>query len=151
MVAQALVGKGDAFDALQRPDDALAAFDELVRRFGTSETPDLQKIVVQALAKAALAEGNESVREEHVRAMLKILAKLGSLPKDVLATLMDVSVKLGLERMRELIAGSRSATLLQPLVVALEQELGIESRVAREVEEVARDIRKDLARHRRRG
>ena len=149
--AAALVGKGDAFLRLQRPDDALAAFDELVRRFGTSETPDLQKIVVQALAKAALAEGNESVREEHVRAMLKILAKLGSLPKDVLATLMDVSVKLGLERMRELIAGSRSATLLQPLVVALEQELGIESRVAREVEEVARDIRKDLARRRRRG
>ena len=151
MIAQALVGKGDAFGALQRQDDALAAFDEVVRRFGTSETPDLQKIVVQALAKAALAEGNESVREEHVRAMLKILAKLGSLPKDALATLMDVSVKLGLERMRELIAGSRSATLLQPLVVALEQELGIESRVAREVEEVARDIRKDLARRRRRG
>ena len=80
-----------------------------------------------------------------------ILPELDPLPGVVVETLVDFSVTLGPERMRELIAGSRSATLLRPLVVALEQELGIESQVAREVEEVARNVREALAQCRRRG
>ena len=102
-------------------------------------------------ATAALAEGDRSMCEQDIGTILEILPELDSLPWGFIETLVDFSVELGLERMRELIAGSRSATLLQPLVVALEQELGIESQVAREVEEVARDIRKNLARRRRRG
>ena len=99
-------------------------------------------------ATAALAEGDRSGCEQDVGAILEILPELDSLPGGVVETLVDFSVDLGPERMRELIAGSRSATLLQPLLVALEQELGIESRVAREVEEVACDVRDDLARRR---
>ena len=89
--------------------------------------------------------------EQDIGAILEILPELDSLPGEVVETLVDVSVELGPERMRELIAGSRSATLLQPLLAALEQELGIESQVAREIEEVARDVREALARRRRRG
>ena len=100
-------------------------------------------------ATAALAEGDRSGCEQDVGAILEILPELDSLPEGVVETLVDFSVELGPERMRELIAGSRSATLLQPLLAALEQELGIESRVAREVEEVACDVRDDLARRRR--
>ena len=59
--------------------------------------------------------------------------------------LMDFSVALGPQRMRELIQASRSANLLLPLTTALERELGLEPRVAREVEEVARDIQQKLA------
>ena len=58
---------------------------------------------------------------------------------------MDVSVDLGPARMRELIQASPSANLLLPLTTALERELGLEPRVAREVEEVAQDIRRELA------
>ena len=47
--------------------------------------------------------------------------------------------------MRELIAASPSRSLLLPLTTALERELGIETRVPREVEEVAGDIRQDFA------
>ena len=59
--------------------------------------------------------------------------------------LMDFSVALGPQRMRELIQTSRSANLLLPLKTALERELGLEPQVAREVEEVARDIQQELA------
>ena len=102
-------------------------------------------------ATATLAEGDRSGCEQDIRAILEILPELDPLPREVVETLVDFSIELEPERMRELIAGSRSATLLQPLLVALEQELGIESRVAREVKEVARDIREALARRRRRG
>ena len=61
---------------------------------------------------------------------------------------MEFSIDLGQERMCEIIQASPSTKLLLPLTTALEQELGREPRVAREVQEVARDIRQDLARAR---
>ena len=47
--------------------------------------------------------------------------------------------------MRACIRTSPSANLLLPLTTALERELGLDPRVAREVEEIAQDIRRDLA------
>ena len=57
---------------------------------------------------------------------------------------MEFSVLLGPTRMRELIEVSPSADLLLSLMTALAQETGEQPRVAREVEEVAWDIRKEL-------
>ena len=69
--------------------------------------------------------------------------------KDMLNWLSSMAVALGLERMRDLIQVSPSADLLLPLTTALEMELGVEPRVAKEVEEVAEDIRRDLAERRK--
>ncbi len=96
-------------------------------------------------AKAALAGGNRHACEDDIEAALALLQKIGSLPYEALEALMYLSVELGPARMRELIQASPSANLLLPLATALELELGIEPRVAREVEEVAQDIRQDLA------
>ena len=49
-----------------------------------------------------------------------------------------------MERTLSLIEQSPSTELLVPLVVALQKELGQEPKVAREIEEVAEDIRKEL-------
>ena len=76
--------------------------------------------------------------------MLTILPELDSLPSAVLDALMEFSIDLGPARMRELIQASPSSDLLLPLTTALEWELGLEPRVAREVEEVAEDIQRDL-------
>lgn len=65
--------------------------------------------------------------------------------KDVLNWLSSMAVALGLEKMRGLIRASPVSDLLLPLTTALEMELGEEPRVAKEVEEVAEDIRRDLA------
>ena len=60
--------------------------------------------------------------------------------------LMKLGVELGLVRMLELIRASPAVDLLLPLSTALEQELGLDPGLAREVEKVARDIRRELAR-----
>ena len=54
------------------------------------------------------------------------------------------SARLGPKRALELIQNSPAAELLLPLVTALQQELGLKPRVAREVEEVAQDVRSKL-------
>ena len=94
--------------------------------------------------KATLATGDVSGCEQDIKAILTVLPEIESLPKAVLDALMAFSVDLGPARMRELIKASPSADLLLPLTTALERELGLEPRVAREVEEVAQDIRRDL-------
>ena len=95
--------------------------------------------------RAILASGDPSGSAQDIEAMLAILPELDSFPKGGLRALMKFSIDLGPARMRELIQASPSADLLLPLTTALEWELGLEPRVAREVEEVAQDIRRDLA------
>ena len=58
------------------------------------------------------------------------------------------SVHLGPACVLDLIQRSPAADLLLPLVTALQQEVGLKPRVAREVDEVAQDIRKELAKFR---
>ena len=95
--------------------------------------------------RAVLASGDPSRGEPDIEAILAILPELGALPKDVLHALMAFSTAIGPERMSACIRTSPSASLLLPLTTALERELGLEPRVAREVEEIAQDIRRDLA------
>ena len=189
-VAKALSNKGMALVELDRPEEALSAYDEVLSRFGESETPVLLELVAKALfckgmtlvildrREQALTACNEVVSQfgeseapallelvataliikgrilpsddpsgsaQDIEAMLAILPKLDSLPSAVLHALTALSVDLGPVRMRELIQASPAADLLLPLTTALEWELGLEPRVAREVEEVAEDIRRDLA------
>ena len=58
--------------------------------------------------------------------------------------LAGLATGLGLERMCDLIGSSPVGDLLLPLRTALERELGLEPRVAREVEEIAEDIRRNM-------
>ena len=96
-------------------------------------------------AKALLAGGDRSACEHDVEAVLALLPELGFIPREGIMALMDFSVDLGPQRMRDLIQTSPSAQLLLPLTTALERELGHEPRVAREVDEVAQDIQQTLA------
>lgn len=96
------------------------------------------------LATATLAVDDLSRCEREIEAILEGLPHLGNLPKEFLQALMTFSIELGTARMREFIEVSASAEILLPLVTALAQEVGDRPRVAREVEEVAEDIRKEL-------
>ena len=149
-VAKALFNKGVTLGGLDRPEEELSAYDEVVIRFGESEAPVLLEQVAKALfcRGVTLARGDPSGSEQDVEAMLAILPKLDSFPSAFLHALMTFSIDLGPARMRELIQASPAADLLLPLTTALEWELGLTPRVAREVEEVARDIQQDLAKRR---
>ena len=101
-------------------------------------------------ARAYLGTGNVSACELEIESVLGILPELDRLPREHLVSLMELSVELGPDRLLEAIRASPAAHCLLPLVTALERELGIDSRVAQEVEEVAQDIRRDMANLRKR-
>ena len=144
MAGRAFLSKADLELKCGRYDSAIQTVGRILDRHLTeSVVSRWQGHLIRA--KANLAGGAPSDCEEDVEAMLTILTKLDSLPREGLDALMALSIDLGPTRMRELIQASPAADLLLPLTTALEWELGLEPRVAREVEEVARDIRRDLA------
>ena len=96
-------------------------------------------------ARASLASGDTTSCEQDLELLLEIVPELDFLPRYIIDWVMTICVDLGPARMRELILASPAADLLLPLTTALEWELGLEPRVAQEVEEVARDLRRDLA------
>ena len=95
-------------------------------------------------ARVHLAEGDGEACAGDVETALSNLPELNMLPRDVLVAVADLSAGVGLERMCDLIKSSPAGDVLLPLRTALERELGLEPRVAREVEEIAEDIRRKL-------
>ena len=153
-VAKMLVNKGVGLCALGRPEEAFATYDEVLRRFRESETPVLLEQVTNALVSKGVMLAVLDRPEEALAASEDALHQLGGsdvlgraeqVSKALTDTLMRVSVDLGAERVRDMIQASPAANLLLPLTTALEQEMGLAPRVAREVEEVAEDIRRRLA------
>ena len=113
----------------------------LERRAGIPDSR-LQGHLVRA--RAHLAEGDGEACARDVETALSILPELNMLPRDVLVVLSELALGVGPERMCDLIKSSPAGDLLLPLRTALERELGWEPRVAREVEEIAEDIRREL-------
>ena len=140
----ALLGKAGVELALRRYKAAVETAGRVLepRRMASREIR-LQGHLLRA--RAIFASDGPAACEQDIEAALAILPELDSLPKDVLDDLVSCSVEVGAERMLELVGASPAAELLLPLTTALERELGMEPRVAREVEEVAEDIRRDLA------
>ncbi len=134
--AQHKLTEGRARDAIEFLDHVL-----LQERAGLPNTR-LQGHLVRA--RAWLAEGDCEACARDIETALSILPELDKLPREVLVDLADLSAGIGLERMSDLIGSSPASDLLLPLRTALERELGLEPRVAREVEEIAEDIRRDL-------
>ena len=95
-------------------------------------------------AKANIADGDAERSEPDIGSTLTVLANIETVPKEHLRALMEFGVQLGPGRLRELVEASPSAPLLLSLTTALAQEEGLHPRVAREVEEVATDIRAEL-------
>ena len=99
---------------------------------------------IRALAR--LQDGlGELVYEGDVQAVLELLPQLDSTPSIVIEALMVASVELGAATVRDWILTSQAADHLLPLTTALDQELGLDTRVAQEVDEVAQDIRREIS------
>ena len=141
----ALLNKAGLELASQRYDSAIETVDRaLDQHFASSPENRWWGHLIRA--EAVLASGDPSACEQDVTAILAALPGLGTLPVvRSLDTLMAFSIEIGPARMRELVRASPAADLLLPLTTALEREMGLEPRVAREVEEVAEDIRRNLA------
>ena len=147
VVARTLLYRGLTLGELDRTDEELAAYDHLLGRFGASEAPALLELALEAICRKVLAFSKlgRPFEVPDVESLLSKLPKLESLPKHALTTLIAYSAQLGPAKMRELILASPAADSLVPLTTALEREMGLEPRVAVEIEEVAMDIQRQLA------
>ena len=143
-VSVALLGRADIEIKSRQYEKAAETATQVVERPRAAPEHRFQGHVIRA--RAILAGGAaRAACEPDVAAVLALLPELGPIPREALMTLMDLSVALGPQRMRELIQASPSPHLLLPLKTALERELGLEPRVAREVDEVAQDVQRTLA------
>ena len=128
---------------------AIRTADHLLERPLTDSPEDrIQGLLVRA--RATLASGDVSGCEKSIEAALAILPRLDSVPGEPIHILIELGFELGPARILELIRASPAADLLLPLSTAFELELGLKSRVAREVERVARDIWRKLGKLRER-
>ena len=100
-------------------------------------------------ARARLAVGDLPAAEQDLLEALAMLPEFDSLLGEGVEALMEFCVELGPACSLDIVSTSPSAPLLLPLTTALERELGKAPRVAREVEEIAEDIRRDLEERRR--
>ena len=143
-VGVALLGRADVEIERRHYEEAAETATRVIERRRGAPEQRFQGHVVRARAILA-GGGDRSACEHDVEAVLALLPELGPIPREAVMVLLDFSVVLGPQRMCELIQASPSPHLLLPLTTALERELGREPRVAREVDEVARDIQRTLA------
>ncbi len=153
-LALGLLNKAIVLSRLNRTEESLEIYDGLASTFRTSPVAELRNTATKALVnwtvlslKCGLSTDKEAY-EQDLETILQNLPTIDSLPDSAIRALAVFSVRLGPSRTLELIKRSPAAELLLPLVTALEQEVGLKPRVAREVDEVAQDIRKEMAKMR---
>ena len=147
LVADTMLRKGSALAQNQNPVEAVAVFDEVVARFAAADATSLVANVTNALLfkAAALFPKGKTLTDSDFSLLLDCLSREGELRPGLIQGLVTLAVISGQSRALNLIRASPAADLLLPLVTALQQELGQETHVAKEVDEVAADVRSNMA------
>ncbi len=145
-MAEMMLIRGWALIQSNQSDKAAEAFDHVVTRCGVAKEPELTKMVVRALIgkTAALAQMGRTISEREFSRLLEYFAKDEQLWASCVQVSILFAAAVAPARALEIIAASPAAPLFLPLVTALKLELGQETQVAKEVEEVALDIRHRL-------
>ena len=132
--------EGDTKSALEDVDTALA----ICKKLGERE-PVHTRVSALMLKGSLLEEMRQTLRESEAESMLAGIAEIGEIPAGGIAVLIDFCAIAGPRKALEVIQSSPALELMLPLVTALKQELGEQPRVAKEVREVAGDIRRRIA------
>lgn len=140
--ADALLGVAEIEVRAGRLDAAIAAAARALEL--CPRVPYVVVLAHEITVRAHLAEGNARDAKGAADAMLSNLPSVQRLHKTALETVMELSRVIGQEQAIELIQASPAHDLLLPLTVALQRDIGLEPRVAHEVDEVARDVQKGL-------
>ena len=146
--ATTLYFKGLVLLEAEQFSQAIEVFDQGLRPIDYSEERLAVFFATQSRIWKAIAlfEAGQYVSESYFSILLQHLAKQGDSgpPPGFLVLMSWLTAKYSPARTFELILESPAAASLLPLVTALQQILGQEPRVPREVEEVAKDIRSYL-------
>ena len=126
--------------------EAIAAFDQVVKLLGISKEPHLARRIASALVSKVIVldQMDRTISEGEFCLLLECLERGNKLPNKCIEALTCFISRVGPARSLELIRESPAAQLLLPLVTALQQELGQGTQVAREVDEVAGDVRRQV-------
>ena len=146
LVAGLTQRQGPAWMRNHTPREATSVLDEVARQFGVAAHLDLAKAAAIALiCKAAVLDRmGEALTEGEFSLLLLCLAKADELLPNFIEVLPQFVARVGPGRALELVQASPAAPMLLPLITALQQELGQATHVAREVHEVAKDIRLEM-------
>ena len=137
--------KGLALIQVQKPIEAIAAFDQVVARSCQNKERGTGAATRALICKAIVLHQMDGRLDDHeFTLLLECLAEDNKLQPGWITVLTLLASRLGPNRSLELIQASPAVTLLLPLVTALQREVGQETQVAREVDEVAEDIRHQL-------
>ena len=146
--AMTILLKGLLLLDAKRFPEAINVFDQGMQHLDQSEKPFQIYFATQyQIWKAiALYENDQHVSEYYFSTLLQCLAQRNEIgpPAGFMLLMSWFIKKVSPARTLELILDSPAAALLQPLVISLQQILGQEPRVPKEVEEVVKDIRNGL-------
>ena len=151
-VAAALVYQGVTLETLNRVPEAVQAYDHVVMRYGFSDAPH----VIGEVAAALICKGNLLLNgtvsdvdpracQRDLGALLAIIPRRDDIPPVVMHAVIGFAAHLEPANALEQLQASPAADLLLPLATALQQEMGLNPRVSREVREVAHDVRARLS------
>ena len=134
-------------DAKRFPE-AIEVFDQGLQHLNQSEKPFPIYFATQYQIWMAIAmyENGQHISEYYFSTLLQCMAQRNEKgpPVGFMLLMSWFIKKVSPARTLELILDSPAAALLQPLVISLQQILGQEPRVPKEVEEVVKDIRNGL-------
>ena len=144
LVGAALIGKSSLELSLHRFDSSIRTASQVIEAYSSEISTEDQIAVRVARALANLINDDATICQEDIQKILAMLPELKIPPSTVIDMLLLVSIKLGAAPVREWILASPAADSLLPLTTALDQDIGLQTHVAQEVNEVAQDIRRDL-------
>ena len=146
LVAGMICVRGMIHSRSDRPEEALAAFDDVIARFGSALSPQVTGSVGGAVAAKMILLGRmgQTVSDYEFSILLLCLAEERQLPEGTFDAIACYVANVGQAHALKLIQASPAADMFLPLATALQQELGQKTQVAKEVHEVAQDIRRVL-------
>ncbi len=139
----AMLVHATALNAANRTSEAVASLDRITDAFVLAPRQELASAAASALSlKGTMPD--QTLTESEVAALLSCISLIDSVKPGSVHALTRFSAVAGAGPALDLIEASGTAGLLLPLVTALRQEMGEESRVAKEVAEVASDVQRQL-------
>ena len=132
-----------ALRAANRMSEAEALVNKVTKRFNLSPQPELANTTASALSLKGSIPG-QTLTDSEVATLLSCISLLGRVDPGSIEALTRFSAVTGAGPALQLIEVSGTTGLLFPLVTALQQEMGEETYVAKEVDEVASDVRRHL-------
>lgn len=147
LLSSLLQAKGSLLFQAKQLVEALQVFDQVISLYTLDEEvgADIHLPVAIIYKSATLDPLGRTVSEEEFSALLNRMGMEGSLLPASIEALVPFVASIKPDKALGLLQGSPTAHLLQPLITAIQQEMGQTPQVAREVAEVASDVRIKLA------